>query len=209
MPRSAIQKRIVLLATAAIVATILFSVSCGTVAAPKLSRSLPINSRRTAITTLIGLSSLGAARGALAIKTPDINDHRYSKPAFDRFNQAADTTEDIRLRQGITQARGSLDQTKARLVAAGKKIDEAGAFMKKGAWEDGRGVLRRSAGTMRFDLRTVATSKSGQGRTEALRKTQQFLSDLDRFDNAMRLKDKPAAEEAYQRVKEAYQAVIV
>jgi len=98
------------------------------------------------------------------------------------------------LRQGITQARGSLDQTKARLVAAGKKIDEAGAFMKKGAWEDGRGVLRRSAGTMRFDLRTVATSKSGQGRTEALRKTQQFLSDLDRFDNAMRLKDKPAAE---------------
>mmetsp|Transcript_1664 Transcript_1664/g.2402 ORF Transcript_1664/g.2402 Transcript_1664/m.2402 type:complete len:82 (+) Transcript_1664:540-785(+) len=81
--------------------------------------------------------------------------------------------------------------------------------MKKGAWEDGRGVLRRSAGTMRFDLRTVATSKSGQGRTEALRKTQQFLSDLDRFDNAMRLKDKPAAEEAYQRVKEAYQAVIV
>jgi len=203
------KKRIVLLSIAAVVATVLLSVNCGTAAPPKLRHSLPINSRRTAITTFIGLSSLGAARGALALKTPDLNDHRYSKPAFDRFNQAADTTADIRLREGILQARESLDKTKVRLIAAGKKIDEAGAFMKKGAWEDGRGVLRRSAGTMRLDLRTIATSKSGPGRTEALKKTQQFLSDLDRFDNAMRLKDKPAAEEAYERAKEAYQAVIV
>jgi len=101
---------------------------------------------------------------------------------------------DIRVRDGFTQARQSgLDSTKARIVDAGKKIEEAGGYAAKKYWNAGRAALRRSAGTMRFDLNIIASSKSGPARKETMKQNKQFLMDLDNFDLAMAKKDTAAA----------------
>jgi len=99
--------------------------------------------------------------------------------------------------------------TRASAEMAERCTYVTGGYAAKKYWNAGRAALRRSAGTMRFDLNIIASSKSGPARKETMKQNKQFLMDLDNFDLAMAKKDTAAALAAFAKVKEGYNKIAV
>merc|ERR1719498_672844 len=169
--------------------------------------------RRAALGGLFGAVALGAA-GASRAQTESvappvfIDDRKAVKNGFNIIYEARDLSLDQDTRDGMTQARTGLTDTKARVVDAGKKLTEAGKYVDKKYWTEGRNVLRRLVGTLRFDLAAIADTKAGAAKKEAIKKNKDFFQSLEDLDNAMKKKNQEAAQKAYSKTVSAYQAAI-
>jgi hypothetical protein len=129
------------------------------------------------------------------------------KNGFNIIYEARDLSLDQDTRDGMTQARQGIAETKARIATSGERLAEAGKFADKKYWTEGRNILRRLVGTARFDLAAVADTKSGAAKKEAIKLNKEFFGALESFDLAMKKKDQAAAQKAYAKSVAAYKAL--
>jgi len=143
------------------------------------------------------------------IRNPDfIDDRAAKKKGFDIIYEARDLSLDQDVRDGFTQTRTSMQDTKKRVADAEKKLTEAGAFVDKKYWTEGRNVLRRLVGTLRFDLAALADTKSGAAKKEAIKANKEFFQNLESMDLAMYKKNPEAGKKAYTKTMAAYKNAI-
>merc|ERR1719213_131096 len=153
---------------------------------------------------LSGLALAFAAAGmqdkaAYALSPVDLKDDRKAKSTgFDLIYEARDLDLPQNVRDGMTQARGSLDDTKKRVAESKKRIvQEALPYVKKAYWVEAKESLRLQVGTLRFDLNTLAEIKPRAERKAALAAKKQFFDDIEKVDFAIREKKMDAALTAY------------
>ncbi|GAB5353831.1 hypothetical protein AAMO2058_000067800 [Amorphochlora amoebiformis] len=168
--------------------------------------------RRAMMGGLFGIAAAGANKAFAAgpgFTNPDFIDDRKAKTkGFDIIYEARDLSLDQNVRDGMTQARSSLDATKARVKDAEVKLNEAGAFVDKKYWTEGRNVLRRLVGTLRFDLAALASSKTGASKKEAMKANKEFFASLESFDLAMSKKNVDAGKKAFAKTISAYKNAV-
>merc|ERR1712217_185454 len=125
----------------------------------------------------VGLTTLFINSHALALTPVDLKDDRKAKSAgFDIIYEARDLDLPQNVREGFTQARSSLDETKNRLVELKKCIaDEALPFIKKAYWTEAKESLRLRVGTLRFDINTLVDSKPRSEKKPHLLQKDNFL----------------------------------
>merc|ERR1719498_314061 len=165
--------------------------------------------RRAALGGLFGAVALGAA-GASRAQTESvappvfIDDRKAVKNGFNIIYEARDLSLDQNTRDGFTQARTGVADTKTRIADASKLLDETGKFIDKKYWTEGRNILRRLVGTLRFDLAVIADSKTGADKKDAIKKNKEFFAALESVDLAMKKKDQAAAQKAFPKALAAY-----
>merc|ERR1712188_277213 len=99
---------------------------------------------------------------------------------------------------GLTQARGSVDDTKKRVTESKKRItQEVLPYIKKSYWTKAKEALRLQVGTLRFDLNTLAETKPKAEKKAALAAKKQFFNDMEKVDFAIREKKMDVAISGY------------
>merc|ERR1711907_171781 len=128
---------------------------------------------RHAVASLIALTALSEA---LAVTPVDLKDDRKAKSTgFELIYEARDTDLPQNVRDGLTQARSSVDGTKKRVAESKKRItQEVLPYIKKAYWTEAREALRLQVGTLRFDINTLAETKTKSEKKEALVAKKQF-----------------------------------
>eukprot|EP00747_Dinoflagellata_sp_TGD_P152521 gnl/TRDRNA2_/TRDRNA2_177313_c0_seq7.p1 gnl/TRDRNA2_/TRDRNA2_177313_c0~~gnl/TRDRNA2_/TRDRNA2_177313_c0_seq7.p1 ORF type:complete len:242 (+),score=56.63 gnl/TRDRNA2_/TRDRNA2_177313_c0_seq7:81-806(+) len=160
---------------------------------------------------LSGLALAFAAAGALqdnaayALSPVDLKDDRKAKSTgFDLIYEARDLDLPQNVRDGFTQARSSLDDTRKRAAESGKRIaGETLPAIKKAYWTEAKESLRRQVGTLRFDLATLAGSDKAK-----IKANKQFFVKVENLDFAIREKKLDASLKAYEDVKEGLKTVL-
>merc|ERR1712054_591614 len=106
----------------------------------------------------------------------DVKDDRKAKSTgFDIIYEARDLDLPQNVRDGLTQARSSVDDTKKRVAESKKRItQEVLPYIKKAYW-----------------------TKAKAGKKAALAAKKQFFNEIERVDFAIREKKMEAALEAY------------
>lgn len=105
--------------------------------------------------------------------------------------------------------RGSLAATKARITEAERRVDgKLGGYVDKQYWTLAREELRGQLGTLRFDLNTVASSLSKDGKKAATEAKNEFLAAADKLDFAIRQKNPAKAGAALAATQAALDAAI-
>ena len=159
-----------------------------------------------------GAAALLAAGRADAAASPiDLFDDRAAKQkGFDIIYEARDLDLPQSVRDGFTQARASLDETKKRVKESEKRIDSAIApSVDKAYWTEAREELRRQVGTLRFDLNALASAKAGkEDKKKALALSKDFLAAVEDLDLALRKKDKASAAAKLQVAQAKLDAVL-
>jgi photosystem II oxygen-evolving enhancer protein 3 len=155
------------------------------------------------------LNSATFTKPAQAI-APEIRDDRKAKEnGFDLIYEARDIDLPQNTRDGFTQARTSLDQTKKRVAESERRIDaKLQPYISKKYWTEAREELRLQLGTLRFDLETLAGQLPKPDKKKALALKKTFFSKADDLDYAIRTKDQPAAEKALAITKSSLDAVL-
>merc|ERR1719399_546700 len=172
--------------------------------APKINRTvrLPITptfDRRAVASLAAGFAALVISSAAVALTPVDLKDDRKAKSTgFDLIYEARDLDLPQNVRDGLTQARSSVDDTKKRVAESKKRItQEVLPLIKKAYWTKAKEALRLQVGTLRFDLNTLAGTKSKADKKAAVAAQKQFLSDIEVVDFAIREKKIDAALRAY------------
>lgn len=168
-------------------------------------------SRRAVLSGLFAGAALTAAAGAQAAATPvDLFDDRKAKAnGFDIIYEARDLDLPQSTRDGMTQARGSLEDTKKRVKASEARIDaDLEGFVSKAYWTEAREELRRQVGTLRFDLNTLAGVKGKEDRKKALALNKSFIAAVEDLDLAIRKKNKDVAIAKLASTKSALDAAL-
>merc|ERR1712139_648265 len=146
-----------------------------------------------------GFITLMVSSGALALTPVDLKDDRKAKSSgFELIYEARDLALPQNVRDGLTQARSSVDDTKKRVAESKKRItQEVLPYIKKAYWTEAKEALRLQVGTLRFDINTLAETKTKSEKKEALVAKKQFFNDIERVDFAIREKKMEAAIKAY------------
>merc|ERR1712224_722058 len=155
---------------------------------------------RRALATLVAGSAAVINSCRTAALTPvDLKDDRKAKSTgFDLIYEARDLDLPQNIRDGLTQARSSVDDTKRRVAESKKRItQEVLPYIKKSYWTKAKEALRLQVGTLRFDLNTLAESKPKAEKKAALAAQKAFFNDIDKVDFAIREKKLEYAEESY------------
>jgi len=134
-------------------------------------------------------------KAAFAVSPVDIKDDRKAvAKGYDIIYEARDLDIDQRIRDGMTQSRESTDFTKKRIAESVKRIStEILPNIEKQYWWEAGEQLRRQAGTLRFDLNTLADAKAGQEKKVALAARKTLLTDIEKLDLAIKRKDETVA----------------
>ena len=110
-----------------------------------------------------------ASRGAEAIDISD--DRKVIDTGYYIIDEARDYSLPQSTRDGLDQLRGDLPATKKRLADAIASIKQVvPVSIEKNYWVKAREGLRLQAGTMRFDLNTIASSLGDRASQKAARK---------------------------------------
>merc|ERR1712054_634923 len=111
----------------------------------------------------------------------DVKDDRKAKSTgFDIIYEARDLDLPQNVRDGLTQARSSVDDTKRRVAESKKRItQEVLPYIKKAYWTEAKEALRLQVGTLRFDLCTLAETKPKAEMKVALAVRKQFFTDIE------------------------------
>merc|ERR1711998_427368 len=127
---------------------------------------------------------------AFAVTPVDLKDDRKAKSTgFDLIYEARDLDLPQNVRDGLTQARSSVDDTKKRVAESKKRItQEVLPYIKKAYWTKAKEAIRLQAGTLRFDLNTLAETKPKADKKACLAAKKQFFSDIEKVDFAIREK---------------------
>eukprot|EP00798_Chlamydomonas_sp_ICE-L_P013055 gene13055-3659_t len=169
-------------------------------------------SRRSVLSGfLAGAAALTAAGSASALSPVDIFDDRaVREKGFDLIYEARELGLPQNTRDGLTQARGSIEDTRARVAESTKRILTAvKPSIEKAYWTDAREELRRQVGTLRFDLGTLASAKVGKAdKKKAIALNKDFLTKVEKLDFSLRSKDQDAARAGLLTAKEALDAVL-
>merc|ERR1711904_647600 len=163
--------------------------------------ALPIShmERRAIAGLAAGLAFLFVSDSVSALSPVDLKDDRKVKSTgFDIIYEARDLDLPQNVRDGLTQARNSVDDTKKRVAESKKRITkEVLPYIKKAYWTDAKEALRLQVGTLRFDLNTLAGTKPKAEKKAALAARNQFLKDIETVDFAIREKKMDAALKSY------------
>jgi len=146
--------------------------------------------RRQVLNAIVAAAAASAARGASALSPVDLKDSRdFEKKGGEIIYEARDLDLSQSVRDGLTQARSSLDDTKKRVQESKKQISSlVPPLVKKAYWTEAKEQLRRQVGTLRFDLNTLAESQGKSGKKGALAANRAFLNDVEACDFAIRAK---------------------
>merc|ERR1719359_1227171 len=146
------------------------------------------------------VASLAITSSALAVSAIDLKDDRKAKSTgFDIIYEARDLDLPQDVRDGLTQARSSVDETKNRVVQLKKCINlEVPSYIKKAYWTEARESLRLRVGTLRFDLNTLVEMKTKSEKKTANKAKKQFFDEIEKVDFAIREKNMDKALKAYE-----------
>merc|ERR1711924_138685 len=99
---------------------------------------------------------------ASAVTPVDLKDDRKAKSiGYDLIYEARDLDLPQNVRDGLTQARSSVDDTKKRVSESKTRITkEVLPYIEKAYWTKAKEALRLQVGTLRFDLNTLAETKN-------------------------------------------------
>merc|ERR1719281_2264001 len=113
---------------------------------------------RHAVASLIALTALSEA---VAVTPVDLKDDRKAKSTgYELIYEARDLDLPQNVRDGLTQARSSIEDTKKRVAESKKRItQEVLPYIKKAYWTEAKEALRGQVGTLRFDINTLAETK--------------------------------------------------
>ena len=174
-------------------------------------RSVVVNasaeeSRRAVLSGLFaGAAALSAGKAMAATPVDLIDDRKAIEKGFDIIYEARDLDLTQSQRDGLTQARGSLEATKARVAEAATRIKtDVAADIEKEYWTEAKEELRRQVGTLRFDLNTLA-SVSGDKATKkaAIAANKALIKKIEELDYEVIQKNKTAALEKLPVVVES------
>lgn len=106
-----------------------------------------------------------------------VDDRKVKDTGYNLIYEARDLELPQSVRDGISQSRADLAGTKARLTESISRIKtRIPGSIQKGYWVEAREELRRQAGTMRFDLDTVALSLTDKAaRKKAIKDSDKFF----------------------------------
>ncbi|GIL52023.1 hypothetical protein Vafri_7985, partial [Volvox africanus] len=159
--------------------------------------------------TVVALTSANKAQAA-ATPVDLFDDRKARNTGFDLIYEARDLDLPQSVRDGLTQARTSLDETIKRVKESETRIDaDLEGFIKKNYWTEAREQLRRQVGTLRFDLNTLASSKAVKAdKKKALELKKDFIQKVEDLDFALRAKDEPSALKKLEAAKSALDTVL-
>merc|ERR1719378_1635161 len=146
-----------------------------------------------------GFAAVTISSSVFALTPVDLKyDRKAKSTGFDIIYEARDLDLPQNVRDGLTQARSSVDDTKKRLAESKKRItQEVLPYIKKAYWTKAKEALRLQVGTLRFDLNTLAETKPKAEKKAALAAKKQFFNEIEKVDFAIREKKMDAALEAY------------
>merc|ERR1711977_217415 len=168
--------------------------------ARKNYQKLSPRSNRTVVAGLVaGLTSVTLTTQTIAVTPVDLKDDRSAKSTgFDLIYEARDLDLPQGVRDGLTQARTSIEDTKKRVTESKKRITkEVLPYIEKAYWTEAKEALRLQVGTLRFDLKTLAETKPKAEKKAALAAKKRFFSDIEKVDFAIREKKMDTALKSY------------
>merc|ERR1711977_171718 len=168
--------------------------------ARKNYQKLSPRSNRTVVAGLVaGLTSVTLTTQTIAVTPVDLKDDRSAKSTgFDLIYEARDLDLPQGVRDGLTQARTSVEDTKKRVAESKKRITkEVLPYIEKAYWTEAKEALRLQVGTLRFDLTTLAETKPKAEKKAALAAKKKFFSDMEKVDFAIREKKMETALKSY------------
>merc|ERR1712224_906730 len=184
---------------------------CSTLTA-NVKRSIPKNQRKNYIVASLtaGLITINALTSVGAVTPVDLKDDRKAKSmGYDIIYEARDLDLPQNVRDGLTQARSSVTDTKKRVSESKTRIkNEVLPYIEKAYWTEAKEALRLQVGTLRFDLNTLAETKSKAEKKVALAAKKQFFNDIEKVDFAIREKKLDAALKAYGVAVSSLDAVL-
>ncbi|GLC45583.1 hypothetical protein PLESTB_000873700 [Pleodorina starrii] len=173
-----------------------------------------VESRRAVLggllaSTVVALTSANKAQAA-ATPVDLFDDRKVRETGFDLIYEARDLDLPQSVRDGLTQARDSLEETKARVKASEARIDgDLEAVIKKNYWTEAREQLRRQVGTLRFDLNTLASAKGVKAeKKKALELSKDFIKKVEDLDFSLREKDEASSLKKLEATKSALDSVL-
>lgn len=163
-------------------------------------------SRRAVLGGFLAGAVVSVSGAAFAAATPIsiIDDRKALATGFDLIYEARDLDLPQNQREGFTQARTQVEDTKKRIKLSETRIDsKIEPSIKSAYWTEAREELRRQVGTLRFDLNALAAAKPKDGKKAALAANKAFIAKVEALDFALRKKDGTAALAALQSTKSA------
>jgi len=154
------------------------------------------DSRRAVLSGLFAGAAALSVGAAQALSPVDLIDDRAAiTKGFDIIYEARDLDLDQAQRDGLTQARASLESTKARVAEASKRIKTAvAADIEKEYWTEAKEELRRQVGTLRFDLNTLAsTTGDKSAKKAAIAANRELIKKIEDLDYQIIQKNKSSA----------------
>ncbi|GAB4823666.1 hypothetical protein N2152v2_010712 [Parachlorella kessleri] len=165
-------------------------------------------SRRAVLGGLLA-GAVALTAGAANAANDIIDDRKAIEKGFNWTYEARDTDLPQNVRDGLTQARADLEGLKKRIAVSEKKIDtELESYIKKNYWTEGREQLRLQAGTLRFDINSVADTLPKAAKKEVLAAKSEFFAVVDDLDFAMRKKNEAKALKALEKAKAKLDATL-
>lgn len=173
---------------------------------------LPVRPRREQVLSgFLAGAALTLSSSAQAVTPVDlIDDRKAIKAGFDIIYEARDLALPQNVRDGFTQARQSLDDTKKRVKESEARLDtKIKPSIDKAYWTEAREELRRQVGYLRFDLNTLADAKPGKAekkKAQELRKD--FIAKVEALDLALRQKNQKTAASNLEAAEKALDEVL-
>jgi len=166
--------------------------------------------RREVLNTLAFAAAAAVVQEASALSPVDLKDDRKAKSTgFDIIYEARDLDLSQATRDGFSQARSSIDETKTRVATIKKIIDtEMPPLIKKAYWTQAKEKLRLQVGTLRFDLGTLAATKAKGEKKAALAANKEFFVKAEKLDFAIREKNMEKAESAFTEAAASLDALV-
>jgi len=157
---------------------------------------------------LAGAASLAIAQSAFAVTNVDVlDDRKVLDTGFDIIYEARDLDLPQATRDGFTQARSSLDATKARVKDYEADFDsKLPVLVSKAYWTQARELIRLKIGTMRFDLNTLVASSADKKTAKAVK--DDFIKKIETLDLAIRAKSPEKAAAALTAAQSALDTVV-
>merc|ERR1711981_1316435 len=169
-----------------------------------------VKSNHSLNTLTASIAVLSLAGSAIAVTPVDLKDDRKAKSTgFDLIYEARDLDLPQDVRDGLTQARSSVDETKKRVIELKKCITlEVPSYIKKAYWTEAKESLRLRVGTLRFDLNTLVEMKTKSEKKTANKAKKQFFDEIEKVDFAIREKNMDKALKAYEIAAKSLDTVL-
>mmetsp|Transcript_14725 Transcript_14725/g.44492 ORF Transcript_14725/g.44492 Transcript_14725/m.44492 type:complete len:214 (+) Transcript_14725:105-746(+) len=158
----------------------------------------------------------GLMAAAVAVTMPQqaqavdiIDATKVRQAGFDIIYEARDLDLPQAARDGISQFRQSLEDTKKRLDISAKRINgDLSGYVSKKYWTLAREELRLQTGNLRQDVNTIANTFDKTKKKAALGARDAFNKSVDKLDFAFRSKSAEKADAAYAEVKSNLQGLL-